>query len=85
MCMFWVSEPTRRLCSRNLGSHISPHTNIGITMSYVSVYETVIHVSVHGPSRRFRPAEYVYRAHDSTHEHAIIQLTSPATHATAEP
>jgi hypothetical protein len=85
MRMFRVSRPTRRLCSRNLGSRTSPHTNIGITMSYVSVYETVIHVSVHGPSRRFRPVEYVYRAHDSTHEHAVIQLTSPVTHATVEP
>jgi hypothetical protein len=79
MRMFRASGPTRRLCSRNLGSHTSPHTYIGITMSYVSVYETVIHVSVHGPSRRFRPAEYVYRAHDSTHEYAVIQLTSPVT------
>jgi hypothetical protein len=85
MRMFRASGPTRRLCSLNLGSRTSPHTNIGITMSYVSVYETVIHVSVHGPSRRFRPAEYVYRAHESTHEHAVIHLTSPVTHAVAEP
>jgi hypothetical protein len=62
-----------------------PTQNIDITMSYVSVYETVIHVSIHGSSRRFRPAEYVYRAHESTHEHAVIQLTSPVTHAAAEP
>jgi hypothetical protein len=75
----------RRLCPRNLGNRTSPHINIGITMFYVSVYETVIHVSVYGPSRRFRPAEYVYWAHDSTHEHSVIQLTSPATHAVAEP
>jgi hypothetical protein len=47
MRMFRASGPTRRLCSRNLGSRTSPHTNIDITMSYVSVYETVIHVSVH--------------------------------------
>jgi hypothetical protein len=51
MRMFRASGPTRILCSRNLGSHTSPHINIDITMSYVSVYETVIHVSVHGPSR----------------------------------
>ena len=84
MRMFRASGPTRRLCSRNLGSRTSPHINIDITMSYVSVYDTVIHVSVHGPSRRFRPAEYVYRAHESTHEHTVIQLTSPVTHAAAE-
>jgi hypothetical protein len=54
-------------------------------MLYVSVYETVMHVSVYGPSRRFRPAYYVYRAHDPTHELAVIQFTSPAKHAAAEP
>jgi hypothetical protein len=51
---FRASGPTKRLCSRNLGSRTSPHINIDITMSYVSVYDTVIHVSVHGPSRWFR-------------------------------
>jgi hypothetical protein len=54
-------------------------------MLYVSVYETVMHVSVYGPSRRFRPAYYVYQAHDPTHELAVIQLTSPAMHTEAEP
>jgi hypothetical protein len=80
-----VSEPTRRLSSHNLGSCTSPHTNIGITMLYVSVYEIVMHVSVYLPSRRFRPAYYVYQAHDPTHELAVIQLTSPAMHAAIEP
>jgi hypothetical protein len=51
MCMFRASGLMKRLCSRNLGSRTSPHINIDITMSYVSVYETVIYVSVHGPSR----------------------------------
>jgi hypothetical protein len=54
-------------------------------MLYVSVYETVMHVSVYGPSRRFRPAYYVYQAHDPTHELAVIQLTSLAMHTEAEP
>jgi hypothetical protein len=27
----------------------------------------------------------VYRAHDPTHELAVIQFTSPAKHAAAEP
>jgi hypothetical protein len=68
-----ISGSTRRLCFRNLGIHTSPYTNIGITMLYVSVYETVMHVSDYGPSRRFRPAYYVHRAHDPTHALAVIQ------------
>jgi hypothetical protein len=68
-----VSGPTRRLCSRNLGIRTSPHTNIGITMLYVSVYETVMHVSVYETSRRFCPAYYVHWAHDPTHALAVIQ------------
>jgi hypothetical protein len=51
MRMFQASGPTRILCSRNLGSRTSPHINIDITMSYVSVYDIVIYVSVHGLSR----------------------------------
>jgi hypothetical protein len=72
--------PQRRLCSRNLGSRTSPHTIIGITMIYVSVYETVMHVSVYGPSRlcvsgpRFHPLLT-----------AVIQLTFPERHSAAEP
>ena len=68
-----VSEPTRRLCSRNLSIRTSLHTNIGITMLYVSVYKTVMHVSVYGPSCSFRPAYYVHRAHDPNHALAVIQ------------
>ena len=56
LCTIRVCGPTRRLCSRNLGIRTSPHTNIGITMFYVSVYATVMHVSVYGPSRRFGSA-----------------------------
>ena len=67
MRMFRASGPTRRLYSRNLVSRTSLHTNIGITMIYVSVYETVMDVSVYGPSRRFLPADYVSWAHDSIH------------------
>jgi two-component response regulator ARR-A family len=32
-----------------------------------------MHVSVYGPSHRFRPAYYVHRAHDFTHALAVIQ------------
>jgi hypothetical protein len=42
-------------------------------MLYVSIYETVMHVSVYGSSRRFRRAYYVHRAHDPTHALAVIQ------------
>jgi hypothetical protein len=56
LCTIRVSSPTRRLCSHNLGICTSPHTNIGITMFYVSVYSTVMHVSVYGPSRRYGSA-----------------------------
>jgi hypothetical protein len=54
-------------------------------MLYVSVYETVMHVSVYGPSHGFRPTYYVHRAHDPTHVLTVIQFTSLATHAAAEP
>jgi hypothetical protein len=49
--MFRGIGPTKRSCPRNLGSRTSPHINIDITLSYASVYDIVIHVSVHGPSR----------------------------------
>jgi hypothetical protein len=53
LCTIWLYGPTRRLCYRNLGIRTSPHTILELRFFYVSVYATVMHVSVYGPSRRF--------------------------------